>query len=88
MGIDNLIAIVLSGVAVIWTIFRDKSGDDEVIKSRLTILESKVENHSTEISRLDKKQEEMDDSISKLQDQIHKLDLKIERILTILEGKN
>lgn len=84
MGIETL-AIIIAGVGFLWTVFRDKSQDVDDINERITVLESKVETHSTEISRLEKGQDELEDSLRSLQDQIHKMDLKIERILTILE---
>ncbi|HEI9001009.1 TPA: hypothetical protein SLH12_003516 [Citrobacter koseri] len=84
MGIETL-AIIIAGAGFLWTVFRDKSQDVDDINERITVLENKVETHSTEISRLEKGQDELEDSLRSLQDQIHKMDLKIERILTILE---
>ncbi|MFG0515370.1 hypothetical protein [Kluyvera intermedia] len=85
MGFENLIAICIAGLGFLWTMFRDKSGDMEEILERISSLEGKVQNHSTDISRLEKGQDELEDGLRSLQDQIHKMDLKIERILTILE---
>jgi len=86
MGLESIIALIISGVALIWTIFRDKSGDNDELIIRLTDLETRVSTQEISISRLEKGHDELEDTIRKIQDQIHKLDLKIERILTILES--
>lgn len=85
MGFESLIAILLSAAALLWTIFRDKSNDNDELQARITTLESKVGAHAGAINRLEKGQDELEKSMASLQEQIHKLDLKIERILTILE---
>lgn len=82
---NNLIAVLFAGAGFLWSIFRDKTKDMEELENRLTILEVTVSTHSTEIGRLEKSQGELEVTIKNIQDQIHKLDLKIERILTILE---
>ncbi|WP_044177685.1 hypothetical protein [Phytobacter massiliensis] len=85
MGLESIIALVISGVALIWTIFRDKSGDNDELINRISMLEGKVSNQASDIDRLERGQDELEKSMASLQEQIHKLDIKIERILTILE---
>lgn len=85
MGFEVIMALVFSGAALLYTIYRDKSSDNINLLDRLSELESLVMGHTTDIARLNADQTELEDTIRNLQNQIHKLDLKIERILTILE---
>ena len=71
MGFENLIAIVIAGAGLLWTMFRDKSKDVDDILERISSLEGKIENHASDISRLEKGQDELEDSLQSLQDQIH-----------------
>ncbi|MFS7195477.1 hypothetical protein AB6866_04820 [Rahnella inusitata] len=79
------IALIIAGITFLWTLYRDKSGDTEELMSRVGDLETKVLIFESTIDRLATEQDEMKKSLKSLEDQIHQLDLKIERILTILE---
>ena len=86
MGMDNIFAILIAAAGFLWTLFRDKSTDVQELYERIARLESSVDTLGTEFSRLEKQQGELEKTLDALQNQIHKLDLKIERIITILEN--
>ncbi|HHA1559431.1 TPA: hypothetical protein ACOEBW_000376 [Enterobacter hormaechei subsp. xiangfangensis] len=87
MGWDSILALLIAGAGFLVSIFRDKSSEIEKLAGRLAILETNSAHHTTDISKLEKKQEELGDSLQELRTQIHKLDVKVERILAILEQK-
>lgn len=80
-----ILTIIISGVGLLWTIYRDNTSDMEKLENRLTVLESTVNGNVSAIDRLVEDHDELEGTIRNLQDKIHKMDLKIERILTILE---
>ncbi|HDV6228931.1 hypothetical protein [Enterobacter bugandensis] len=85
MGFDVVFALLFSAGALLWTIYRDKSGDTDDLIDRVTSLESTVSGHTTDIARLNVDHEDLEATIRVIQKQIHQLDLKIERIIVILE---
>lgn len=87
MGWDGILAVLIAGAGLFISIFRDKTSEIEKLTARLAILETNSAHHTTDISKLEKKQEELGDSLQELRTQIHKLDVKVERILAILEQK-
>ncbi|EOM8996391.1 hypothetical protein ACNCWV_002072 [Escherichia coli] len=85
MGFDVLFALLFSAGALFWTIYRDKSEDTNDLIDRVSILESTVSGHTTDIARIESNHDDLEGTTRKIQDQIHQLDLKIERIIVILE---
>lgn len=85
MDVWAIVAVLFAGVTLFWGIFRDKSGDNKDLTGRVSTLESKVLLQQSTLDRLEEEQDEMKKALKSLEDQIHSLDLKIERILTILE---
>lgn len=85
MGFDVVFALLFSAGALLWTIYRDKSGDTDDLLNRVTSLESTISGHTSDIARLNAGHSELESTIRNIQSQIHQMDLKIERILTILE---
>lgn len=85
MDVWTIVAVIFAGGALFWSIFRDKSGDNKELTGRVSTLESKVLLQESTLSRLEEEQDEMKETLKSLGTQIHQLDLKIERILTILE---
>ncbi|MCV3770310.1 hypothetical protein [Enterobacter sp. RD4-1-1] len=85
MGFDVVLALLFSAGALLWTIYRDKSDDTDDLIDRVISLESTVSGHTGDIARLKAEQSELEGTIRNNQSQIHQMDLKIERILTILE---
>lgn len=80
-----MISAIFAGGALLWAIFRDKGGDNKELTDRVSTLESKILVQESTLSRLEEEQDEMKETLKSLGTQIHQLDLKIERILTILE---
>lgn len=87
MGWESILAVLIAGGGLIISIFRDNTTDIEKLSTRLATLETNSAHHTTDITRLEKRQEELGDSLQELRSQIHSLDVKVERILTILEQK-
>ncbi|WP_313104238.1 hypothetical protein [Pseudescherichia vulneris] len=85
MEIATIIALVIAGLTFIWTLYRDKSGDTEQLMGRVGHIETKVLLTESNISRLEAEQDEMKKTLKSLEAQINQMNLKVERILTILE---
>ncbi|HFR6052250.1 TPA: hypothetical protein ACHXHT_004443, partial [Shigella sonnei] len=71
----------------LYTIFRDNTKDTDDLLCRVSEIETKQAVQEASISRIETDQDKMRDSLSKLEAQIHDLDVKIEKIITILEQK-
>lgn len=87
MDIGTILALVISGCVFLYTIFRDNTKDTDDLLSRVSEMETKQAVQEASISRIETDQDKMRDSLSKLEAQIHDLDVKIEKIITILEQK-
>lgn len=86
MDFGTIAACVVAVCTLLWTIYRDKSTDTSDLLDRMGNVETEIALQKSNISRLEAEQDEMKKSLRNLEDQIHQLDLKIERILTILEN--
>lgn len=86
MEIGSIIALVVSVLGFFYTIYRDKSGDNSTVLERITKIETKVLLNEADLSRLESEQDEMKKTLKSLELQINALNLKVERILTILEN--
>ncbi|CAM4360098.1 hypothetical protein ACLB83_002535 [Escherichia coli] len=87
MDIGTILALVISGCVFLYTIFRDNTKDTDDLLYRVSDIETKQAVQEASISRIESDQDKMRDSLSKLEAQIHDLDVKIEKIITILEQK-
>lgn len=87
MDIGTILALVISGCVFLYTIFRDNTKDTDDLLTRVSELETKQAVQESSIDRIESDQDKMRDSLAKLEAQIHDLDVKIERIITILEQK-
>lgn len=87
MELGTIIALVISGVSLVWTLYRDKSGDNSQLIERITKIENKIILAESSIDRLEQEQDEMKKTLKNLENQINQMNLKVERILTILESK-
>lgn len=87
MELGTIIALVISGVSLLWTLYRDKSGDTDQLLDRVGQIETKVLLAESTIERLEAEQDEMKKTLKNLENQINQMNLKVERILTILENK-
>ncbi|MBT1787278.1 hypothetical protein KKZ89_15620 [Enterobacter bugandensis] len=85
MGMGTILALVISGLGVIYTIFRDNTKDTNDLLSRVSDLETTIAVQNSNITRLSDEQDKMKETLRNLEIQIHELDIKLERIITILE---
>ena len=85
MGMGTILALVISGLGVLYTIFRDNTKDTNDLQSRVSDLETTIAVQDSNITRLSDEQDKMKETLRNLEIQIHELDIKLERIITILE---
>jgi len=83
-AIGSLIVAVL---VLLWTVYRDSSSDNTVLESRINGVETKVALMKQSLVALEQEQDQMKSTLKNLENGLHELDLKIERILTILDTK-
>ncbi|HDR2677650.1 TPA: hypothetical protein QCJ48_000309 [Enterobacter mori] len=85
MGMGTILALVISGLVLIYTIFRDNTKDTNDLLSRVSDIETTIAIQDSNITRLSDEQDKMKETLRNLEIQIHELDIKLERIITILE---
>lgn len=85
MGMGTILALVISGLVLIYTIFRDLTKDTNDLLSRVSDIETTIAVQDSNITRLSDEQDKMKETLRNLEIQIHELDIKLERIITILE---
>ncbi|WP_405125432.1 hypothetical protein ACI51W_00110 (plasmid) [Pseudomonas marginalis] len=85
MGMGTILALVISGLVLIYTIFRDNTKDTNDLLSRVSDIETTIAVQDNNITRLSDEQDKMKETLRNLEIQIHELDIKLERIITILE---
>ncbi|KZQ81084.1 hypothetical protein A3465_09010 [Enterobacter roggenkampii] len=85
MGMGTILALVISGLVLIYTIFRDNTKDTNDLLSRVSDIETTIAVQDSNIKRLSDEQDKMKETLRNLEIQIHELDIKLERIITILE---
>ena len=83
-AIGSLIVAVL---VLLWTVYRDSATDGSVLESRINGVETKVALIEQSLAVLEQEQDQMKNTLKNLENGLHELDLKIERILTILDTK-
>ncbi|WP_320714398.1 hypothetical protein [Enterobacter cloacae] len=81
----TILALVISGLVLIYTIFRDNTKDTNDLLSRVSDIETTIAVQDSNITRLSDEQDKMKETLRNLEIQIHELDIKLERIITILE---
>lgn len=81
----TILALVISGLVLIYTIFRDNTKDTNELLSRVSDIETTIAVQDSNITRLSDEQDKMKETLRNLEIQIHELDIKLERIITILE---
>ena len=87
MDLGTIIAIIISGCTIAYSIFRDNTKDTDYLKVRVASIETEFAVQRSSIIRLEADQDKMQESLQKLEDQIHDLDIKVEKILTLLQKK-
>ena len=81
----TILALAIRGLGVLYTIFRDNTKDTNDLLSRVSDLETTIAVQDSNITRLSDEQDKMKETLRNLEIQIHELDIKLERIITILE---
>ena len=81
----TILALVISGLVLIYTVFRDNTKDTNDLLSRVSDIETTIAVQDSNITRLSDEQDKMKETLRNLEIQIHELDIKLERIITILE---
>ncbi|WP_312269240.1 hypothetical protein [Pseudescherichia sp.] len=79
-------ACIVAGMAFLWTVYRDKTTDTEDLLDRVGQIETKIALAENSINRLETENAEMKKTLKILEDQINAMNLKVEKILTILEN--
>jgi len=87
MEIGSILAILISVFVFLYAIFRDNSKDTDELIERIQEIETKVAVQESSIERIETELDKVRDTLRNLEVQMHELDLKVERILTILEQK-
>jgi phage shock protein A len=87
MEIGSILAILISVFGFLYAIFRDNSKDTDELIERIQEIETKVAVQESSIERIETELDKVRDTLRNLEVQMHELDLKVERILTILEQK-
>lgn len=85
MGIAEILTLIISGCALVYTLFRDNTKDTIELSAKVSELETKLAVAESSISRIGDEQDKMKETLKNLEQQIHELDIKIEKIITILE---
>jgi len=85
MEVGAVVALVISGISFLWTLYRDKSGDGKQLADRVIKVETKLVLTESTLNRLENEQDELKRSLKSVESQINQINVKIERILTILE---
>lgn len=84
-GWESIAAVLIAAGGFLWSIFRDKTADVEDLSSRLAKMESELEHVKTDVARLEKGQDDLESSLKDLSSKILIVDVKLERVLAILE---
>lgn len=85
MGIAEILTLIFSGCTLVYTLFRDNTKDTIELSAKVSELETKLAVAESSISRIGDEQDKMKETLKNLEQQIHELDIKIEKIITILE---
>ncbi|ENV4137229.1 hypothetical protein ACFJ8K_001295 [Escherichia coli] len=87
MDIGTILALIISGCVFVYTIFRDNTKDTDDLLARVAAIETTIAVQDRSITRIEADQDKMRDVLSKLETQIHDLDVKIEKLITILQQR-
>lgn len=77
MGMGTILALVISGLVLIYTIFRDNTKDTNDLLSRVSDIETTIAVQDSNITRLSDEQDKMKETLRNLEIQIHELDIKL-----------
>ncbi|WP_318389578.1 hypothetical protein [Enterobacter sp.] len=87
MDIGTILALLLSGCVFLYTVFRDNTKETDDLLARVAKVETTIAVQNISITKIEADQDKMRDVLSKLETQIHDLDVKIEKLITILQQR-
>ena len=68
-----------------WTVYRDFTSDSDELNARISTVETKVALMDQSLTSLEQEQDQMKKTLKNLEDSVHMLDIKIERVITKLD---
>lgn len=68
-----------------WTVYRDFISDSDELDARISTVETKVALMDQSLTSLEQEQDQMKKTLKNLEDSVHMLDIKIERVITMLK---
>ena len=68
-----------------WTVYRDFISDSDELDARISTVETKVASMDQSLTSLEQEQDQMKKTLKNLEDSVHMLDIKIERVITMLK---
>ncbi|MBW5842471.1 hypothetical protein H0I54_11670 [Yersinia kristensenii] len=88
MGIDlATLALFFSVFGVLWGVYRDRKLDGDGLNLRINKIESDYRVLFSNVKTLGDEQEKTKTTLKNLETSINSLNIKMERVLTILEKK-
>ena len=68
-----------------WTVYRDFISDSDELDARISTVETKVALMDQSLTSLEQEQDQMKKTLKNLEDSVHMLVIKIERVITMLK---
>jgi len=68
-----------------WTVYRDFTSDSDELDARISTVETKVALMDQSLTSLEQEQDQMKKTLKNLEDSVHMLDIKVERVITMLK---
>ncbi|EPM0602000.1 hypothetical protein WJC90_005070 [Klebsiella pneumoniae] len=85
MDILTIGSLIVSALVLCWTVYRDFTSDSDELDARISTVETKVALMDQSLTSLEQEQDQMKKTLKNLEDSVHMLDVKIERVITMLE---
>jgi len=85
MDILTIGSLIVSSLVLCWTVYRDFTSDSDELDARISTVETKVALMDQSLTSLEQEQDQMKKTLKNLEDSVHMLDIKIERVITMLE---
>ncbi|EOD8839638.1 hypothetical protein ACJ5W6_003840 [Enterobacter hormaechei] len=85
MDILTIGSLVVSALVLSWAVYRDFTSDSDELDARISTVETKVALMDQSLTSLEQEQDQMKQTLKNLEDSVHMLDIKIERVIAMLE---
>lgn len=85
MDILTIGSLIVSALVLCLTVYRDFTSDSDELDARISTVETKVALMDQSLTSLEQEQDQMKKTLKNLEDSVHMLDIKIERVITMLE---